>query len=110
MTKDQFHNYSESPSCPYLPINAPDMRLSECAYIVIDSDIIGDRFIIVSEKRYLKEAKAAYPDTVIYSLREIKYISQLIAWGYDDEGLRMIHEAKKTLGGGIVEVRKIHAN
>ncbi|MES0334914.1 MAG: hypothetical protein SFH39_00945 [Candidatus Magnetobacterium sp. LHC-1] len=94
---------------PYLPINAPDIRISDCKYVAIYSDILNDTIVIISERQYLKEARADFPGVVVYSLREFRDICKLIKLGgFDVESLKMIHMAKKTLGGGIVEVKKTY--
>ena len=68
-------------------------------WIVFRSSVLDDRFVLVYDKRDLKEAMQAHPDKAIYFPPEIEDL--LDKAEVDVEGAKVIHEVKK-FGGWII--------
>ena len=68
-------------------------------WIVFRSSVLDDRFMLLYDKKDLKEAREAHPDLAIYFPPEIEDLLDKVE--VDVEGARIIHELKK-LGGWII--------
>jgi len=67
-------------------------------WIVFKSSVLDDRFVLVYDKRDLKEAREAHPDKAIYFPPEVE---ELLDKADDLDAVRTIHELKK-MGGWII--------
>ena len=68
-------------------------------WIVFKSRVLDDRFVLVYDKRDLKEAREAHPDKAIYFPPEAK---ELIRNADDVDHIKAVHLVKKTFGGWII--------
>jgi len=67
-------------------------------WIVFRSSVLDDRFVLVYDKRDLKEAREEHPEKAIYFPPEIE---ELLDKADDMDAVRTIHELKK-MGGWII--------
>lgn len=69
-------------------------------WYVIESRLLdGEKILLVTEKKYLKEARKEHPDKVIYFPPEIR---ELYKFKDQKEYIKQIHLAKKEFKGWIV--------
>ncbi|KKL22028.1 hypothetical protein LCGC14_2439530 [marine sediment metagenome] len=79
-----------SPPLPIIPTNK---------WVLLDSDVLGERIVVIRDKRWLMEAQQAHPGLVIYFPQEIKNLERFK--GSDDD-IRVIHKAKKRWKAWII--------
>jgi len=68
-------------------------------WIVFRSKVLDDRFVLVYDKKDLKEAREAHPDKAIYFPPEIE---DLISNADDVDHIKAVHLVKKEFGGWII--------
>ncbi len=66
---------------------------------LIASEILGEEVLVVLAKRHLREARRAFPGTVLYFPAEVEALARNPE---DPEFLRLVHLAKKHLGAWVV--------
>jgi len=94
---------AESPPAPSIPENV--------MWYVIESRLLeGEKILLVTKKKYLKQARKEHPDKVIYFTPEIEELCRLKNDMENEshfrDGLKKIHTAKKELKGWIVPTQK----
>ena len=67
-------------------------------WIVFNSRVLDDQFVLVYDKKDLKEARAEHPDKVIYFPPEIEELLNKA----DVDYIKAVHLVKKTFGGWII--------
>lgn len=83
---------------PCVPEHAGELMWS-----VLESPLFGnERFLLVLDKKDLKEARKAHPGMVIYFPQEIKEITRHEGCPDFPDLLKKIHMVKKVLGGWVV--------
>lgn len=78
--------------------DAPVAR-EEAKWEMIESEVLGEEILVVLAKRHLKEARRAFPGTVLYFPAELEALARNPE---DPEFLRLVHLAKKHLGAWVV--------
>lgn len=71
----------------------------ETKWELIASGILGEEVLVVLAKRHLREARQAFPGTVLYFPAELEALARNPE---DPEFLRLVHLAKKHLGAWVV--------
>jgi hypothetical protein len=67
------------------------------AYAVIESKLLGEKVIILSDKRQRKKLQAENPDIAIYGDDEVSNMLE-----YSKEDVRRIHVVKKIFNGRVM--------
>jgi hypothetical protein len=81
---------------------------TEVMWYVIESRLLdNEQILLVTEKKYLKEARAEHPDKAIYFPPEIR---ELCKNKDAKDFIKLVHEAKKEFKGWIVPSDKQGGN
>lgn len=68
-------------------------------WVVIESDVVGERILVIRHRRWLPEARKTHPDLAIYFTQEIKNLERFKG---SDEDVRTIHKVKKRFKAWII--------
>jgi len=69
-------------------------------WLLLDSKLLdGERILLIFEKRWLAEARRAYPGTVIYFPLEVEELKRVKD---APDTLKFLHRIKKAFGAWIV--------
>lgn len=91
------------PAAPPAPPEVPS--LGDFAWVVIESALLdGEQLVIVSEKRFLGEARQANPGRALYFPPEIE---ELKRFKDDPDAIKAVHRVKKTFGAWLVPSPKL---
>ncbi|MHC5039206.1 MAG: hypothetical protein ACYTHM_18010 [Planctomycetota bacterium] len=66
---------------------------------LIESEVLGEKILLVDRDANRKNAVDLYPECVIYTHAEIGKL-----YGIPDESLKAVHEIKKCLRGSVSRV------
>lgn len=85
-------------------VDAYSQVTSPIMWVVIESRLLdGEKFLLVFDKSYLKEARQKYPDNAIYFPPEIRELYR----NKDNKNfIKHVHLAKKEFKGWIVPSEK----
>ncbi len=87
---------SKPPVAPSVPASVPQ----NLKWLLLDSKLLeGERILLVFEKRWLTEARQAYPGTAIYFPPEVEELKRLKD---APETIKFLHRIKKEFGAWIV--------
>jgi hypothetical protein len=76
---------------------------NDVMWYVIESRVLdGEKILLVTEKKYLKEARKEHPDKVIYFPPEIRELAKHEGSVWFKDMVKKVHMAKKEFKGWIV--------
>jgi len=87
---------SKPPVAPSVPASVPQ----DLKWLLLDSKLLeGEHILIVFDKRWLTEARQAYPGTVIYFPPEVEELKRVKD---APDTIKFLHRIKKEFGAWIV--------
>ena len=90
----------DGPSTPSVAPSAPASMPQSLKWLLLDSKLLdGEHVLVVFEKRWLTEARQAYPGKVIYFPPEIEELKRVKD---APDTIKFLHQIKKEFGAWIV--------
>ena len=81
---------------PPPPIDQPVMKDWCC---IIESNLLGEKIVLVSQEPHVERARMLYPEKVVYTCEEITRLE-----GVSQDTVREIHDVKKTFNGCFLQM------
>lgn len=92
------------PSTPSVAPSATTSVPQDLKWLFLDSKLLdGEHVLVVFEKRWLTEARQAYPGTVIYFPPEIEELKRIKD---APDTIKFLHRIKKEFGAWIVPANR----
>ncbi len=89
------------------PSTPPAVASADLKWLLLDSKLLdGEHVLLVFEKRWLTEARQAYPGKVIYFPPEVEELKRIKD---APDTIKFLHRIKKEFGAWIVPSNREHA-
>ena len=67
---------------------------------IIDSDLLGEKIVLVAREPHVERARMLYPESVVYTCDEISRLN-----GACSETVREVHDVKKAFNGSLMQIQ-----